>query len=170
MSRLDSHIHQKIAQRDSIDLAARWLRTVPGVVVEFGLGSGRSYAHLRERLPDRQIFCFDRRPLEHPHAPRPAAEHLILGELTRTLDEPAIHRRFVGRVALAHLDLGWGGPEDETVPEYVLSRIHPWLVSGAAVLCDQDLTLEPSWRLRPVDTSREVQHAERYFVYRRLLD
>ena len=60
MSRLDFHIEQKIAQRDSIDLAARELAGHPGWVVEFGLGRGRSYSHLAERFPDREIYAFDR--------------------------------------------------------------------------------------------------------------
>ena len=57
MSRLDFHIEQKIAQRDSIDLAARELAGHPGWVVEFGLGRGRSYSHLAERFPDREILA-----------------------------------------------------------------------------------------------------------------
>jgi len=114
VSRLDSHIRQKIAQRDSIDLAARWLADLPGVVVEFGLGTGRSYSHLVERFPGREVFCFDRRDVTHPRS-RPPAEHLFLGELADLLGDPAIHARLAGRVALAHLDLGSGGPEDELV-------------------------------------------------------
>jgi hypothetical protein len=35
------------------------------------------------------------------------------------------------------------------------------------VLSDQDLTLAPAWRLARVDTRGEVEHAERYHVYRR---
>jgi trans-aconitate methyltransferase len=60
MSQLDFHIEQKIAQRDSIDLAARRLAGRPGWIVEFGLGRGRSYSHLVARFPDREIYCFDR--------------------------------------------------------------------------------------------------------------
>jgi hypothetical protein len=166
VSRLDSHIRQKIAQRDSLDLAARWLGDAPGVVVEFGLGSGRSYSHLIERFPGREVLCFDRRNVAHPDA-RPPAECLVLGELADVLEDPGLHARLRGRVILAHLDLGSGGPEDDVVPEFVLSRIHPWLRPHALVLSDQDLTLESGWGMEPVDTRAEVQHAERYFVYRR---
>ena len=66
MSRLDLHIEQKIAQRDSIDLAARQLASRPGWVVEFGLGRGRSYSHLAERFPGREIYCFDRELATNP--------------------------------------------------------------------------------------------------------
>jgi len=167
MSRLDSHIRQKIAQRDSIDLAARWLDGTPGVIVEFGLGNGRSYSHLVERFPDHAVFCFDRRNAAHPSS-QPAADHLVLGEFSQVLADPGLHARFRGRVILAHLDLGYGGPEDHVIPEFVVSRIHPWLRPGAVVLSDQELTLEPAWQLAPVDTRAEVAHADRYYVYRRL--
>jgi len=166
MSRLDSHIRQKIAQRDTIDLAARWLAGEEGVIVEFGLATGRSYSHLVERFPGREVFCFDRRDVTHPRS-RPPADRFYVGELVDVLAGPAVHARLTGRVILLHLDLGSGGPEDDEVPEFVLRRVHGWLRPRALVLSDQDLTLEPPWRLERVDTSGPVQHAERYHVYRR---
>jgi hypothetical protein len=165
VSRLDSHIRQKLAQRDAIDLAARWLGDRPGVIVEVGLGTGRSYSHLRERFPGREIVCFDRRDVCHPRC-RPPADCLILGELTQVLRDPRVHARLDRRVMLLHLDLGSGGPEDETLPELVLALAHRWLVDGAIVLSDQDLSLQPEWRLARPDTTDDVQHADRYFVYR----
>ena len=87
MSRLDSHIQQKIAQRDSIDLAARWLAGRTGLIVEFGLGLGRSYSHLTERFAGREVFCFDRRETVHPSS-RPPSGHLILGEFADALANP----------------------------------------------------------------------------------
>ena len=167
MSRLDSHIQQKLAQRDSIDLAARWLAGEDGLIVEFGLGTGRSYSHLSERFPHREIFCFDRLNKTHPRS-RPSADRLFLGEITQVLADPAVHARFTGRVILAHLDLGSGGPEDDVLPELVLDRIHRWLRPGAVVLSDLDLTLESPWQLERVDTTGQVEHADRYYVYRRL--
>lgn len=169
MSRLDSHIQQKIAQRDSINLTARWLAGEEGYIVEFGLGNGRSYSHLREQFPGREIFCFDRLDKTHPRS-RPPNSHLYLGEFPALLADPALHARFTGRVILAHIDIGCGGPEDEVMPELVMSRIHPWLKPGAVVLSDQDLTLEPTWRLERVDATGQVEHAHRYHVYRRRAD
>lgn len=165
MSRLDSHIHQKIAQRDSINLAVRWLAGEEGVIVEFGLSTGRSYSHLLERFPGREIFCFDRLDKTHPRS-RPPADHLYLGEFTEVLTDPTLHARFAGRVILAHIDIGSGGPEDDEVPELLMDRIHRWLKPRALVLSDQDLTLEPAWQLERVDTTGLVEHADRYYVYR----
>jgi hypothetical protein len=136
------------------------------VIVEFGLGGGRSYSHLCERFPRHEIFCFDRSDKTHPRS-RPPASSLFLGEFTEVLARPALHARFAGAVILAHLDIGSGGPEDEILPEQIIERIHPWLKPRAMVLSDQDLTLDPAWGLRPVDTTGHVQYADRYYVYRR---
>lgn len=169
MSRLDSHIRQKIAQRDCIDLAARWLAGAQGVILEFGLGTGRSYSHLRERFPLHDIFCFDR--LDRAHAgSRPPADHLVLGEFPQVLADPANHTRFAGQVILAHIDIGSGIPEDDVMPELILDRVHGWLRPGALVLSDLDLSLEPAWRLDRVDTTGQVESGAGYYVYRRRPD
>jgi trans-aconitate methyltransferase len=98
MSQLDLHIAQKIAQRDSIDLAARRLAGRPGWIVEFGLGRGRSYSHLVERFPGREIYCFDRQHAMDPGGPRPPATHLILGDLAVVLATRRSRRGFRGQV------------------------------------------------------------------------
>ena len=166
MSHLDSHIRQKIAQRDAINLAARWLADRDGLIVEFGLGNGRSYSHLVERFPGREVFCFDRRDAAHPRS-RPPADHFYPGEFAEMLADRRVHARFAGRVIFLHVDVGCGGPEDDVLPELIVERTHGWLVPGAVVLSDQDLTLAPALRLEQVDTRGEVEHAERYHVYRR---
>ncbi len=163
MSRLDSHIRQKIAQRDSINLAAEWLGEAAGLIVEFGLGNGRSYSHLKERFAGREIFCFDRRNVSHPLS-CPPASHLFLGEFSDFLADPALHRRFAGSVILVHLDIG---TEDAVKPEALVGRIQAWLRPGAVVLSDQALRLEPAWLLERIDTTGQVEYAERYYVYRR---
>jgi len=104
MSRLDSFIRRLEAQRACLDLATTLIDDVPGPVLELGLGNGRTYDHLRERLPDRDIFVFDRRVAAHP-ACTPPPDRLILGDLRQTL---ATATRFRGRVALAHMDVASG--------------------------------------------------------------
>ncbi len=166
MSRLDSHIRQKIAQRDCIDLASRMLAGEEGIIVEFGLSTGRSYSHIRERFPGKEIFCFDRVDNTHPLS-RPLAGHLFLGEISDVLEDPAIHARFKEQVFLAHIDIGRGHLEDGSMPEHIMDRIQHWLKPGATVLSDQALRLEPAWHIDPVDTTGQVQHSDRFFVYRR---
>jgi hypothetical protein len=169
MSRLDSHIRQKIAQRDTIDLAAERLSARPGVVLEFGLGQGRSYSHLVERFPGHDVICFDRRDVTPPGW-GPPPERLILGELEAMLADPEVRRRFSGRVLLAHLDLGSGVHEDTRIHHLVAGHIHDWLPAGAWLLSDRPLILVPAWRLRRLETQGRVTHAERYFAYEREAD
>lgn len=168
MSRLESHIRQKIAQRDSIDLAARWLAGEDGLIVEFGLGGGRSYSHLRERFPGREIFCFDRRVFAPPDS-RPPDSHLYVGDLSLLLADPALHARFAGRAMLIHSDIGIGSPEDSVSSHALVDRVHGWLRPRGLLLCDQELSLEPVWGLEPVDVQGHVEHAHRFHVYRRAL-
>ena len=58
MSRLDSFIRRLEAQRACLEYAAGQIRDLPGPVLELGLGNGRTYDHLRELLPEREIFVF----------------------------------------------------------------------------------------------------------------
>ncbi len=74
-------------------------------MLELGLGNGRTYDHLRELFPDRDIYVCERRVAAHPDCV-PPPEMLILGDLRETL--PAARERFGHRVALAHLDVGTG--------------------------------------------------------------
>ncbi len=102
MSRLDSFIRRLEAQRACIDAAAEMIAALEGPVFELGLGNGRTYDHLRERLEGREVFVFERQLAAHPACiPDPA--HLFLGDIHETL--PAAVARFEGRVALIHSDI-----------------------------------------------------------------
>jgi hypothetical protein len=168
MSRLDFHIEQKIAQRDSIDLAARALAARPGWVVEFGLGRGRSYSHLAERFPGREIYCFDRELATNPGW-GPPSDRVVLGDLPTVLAEPAVQARFRGRVILAHLDLAWGDSTDTRLHRLVVERTRDWLLPGAWILSDRAVPLEPSWDLLrlPLPPPDEVAYAHRFYRYAR---
>jgi trans-aconitate methyltransferase len=166
MSRLDLHIEQKIAQRDSIDLAARRLAGRPGWVVEFGLGRGRSYSHLAERFPGREIYCFDRERATNPGW-GPPPDRVVLGDLTTVLADPAVQARFQQRVILAHLDLAWGDSTDTRLHRLVIDRTCEWLLPGAWILSDRAVPLEPGWGLAPLLASAEIGYAHRFHRYER---
>src|SRR5690349_7049989 len=106
MSRLDSFIRRLEAQRTCLGDAARRVETLTGVVLELGLGNGRTFDHLRETCPGREIYVFDRQVAAHPDC-IPAADHLFLGDLTATL-KTARQRLGDGAAALVHVDLGSG--------------------------------------------------------------
>lgn len=143
MSRLESVIRRLQAQRACLGLAADLIEgrggdRVEGVVLELGLGNGRTYDHLREILPKRAIYVFDRQLAAHPEC-RPDADHLFLGEMAETLPQAAA--RFPARAALAHLDIG-GGDISET-ERNIAGLEAPLLVllaPGAVVVSDQPLS------------------------------
>ena len=139
MSRLDSAIRRLEAQRACLELAAGLVAEVPGVVLELGLGNGRTYDHLRETLPAREIFVFERKVAAHPDCV-PDAAHLLLGGFDETL--PVAAERFAGAVALVHGDVGSGRAEVDAEVAALVSRWLPGLLApGAVVACDQVLSL-----------------------------
>src|SRR5688500_14857223 len=93
-TRLDKAIRRLKAQRLVLDWAAAELGAIAGIVLELGLGNGRSYGHLRNRLPEREIFVFERQGQVHPDTV-PPERYLILGKLEDTL--PAVQVRFAGK-------------------------------------------------------------------------
>ena len=105
MSRLESFIRRLEAQRACLDLAARMIGALPGNVLEFGLGNGRTYDHLRSLFSSRDIFVFDRQVAAHPDC-IPAADRLFVGDFIDTL--PRAATQLGANSALAHLDVGSG--------------------------------------------------------------
>ena len=79
MSRLDSFIRRMQAQRDCLNDAVRRLADIPGPVLDLGLGNGRTFDHLRETMPDREVFVFDRVVNSNPKS-TPDRDHIFLGE------------------------------------------------------------------------------------------
>lgn len=164
MSRLDSMIGRLMAQRACLDWVASAIGGLPGPVLEIGLGNGRTYDHLRGRLPQREIHVFDRVMAAHPDSV-PPAELLHLGELDHTL--PRAQERIGSGAALAHADLGSGRPEQDRAVAALLSRLLPPLMRhGAFVLSDQELDAAA---LSPERLPDGVPPG-RYFVYRRRTD
>jgi len=104
VSRLDSFIRRLEAQRACLDFAARLIQGLEGDVLELGLGNGRTYDHLRQLFPDRNIYVCERSIAAHPDCVPPAGL-LLLGEMLDTL---RCARMLTDRVVLAHLDPGTG--------------------------------------------------------------
>ncbi|MDJ0684206.1 MAG: class I SAM-dependent methyltransferase [Alphaproteobacteria bacterium] len=139
MTRLDSAIRRLQAQRACLDYACRLIADRPGPVIELGLGNGRTYDHLRARLPGRDIYAFDRQIAAHPDC-IPDEAHMFLGDFTTTLPEAA---RSLGPTAvLAHCDVGSGDADANAALADMLSRLLPGLLGpGAVMICDQDIRI-----------------------------
>jgi hypothetical protein len=160
MTRLDSAIRRLTAQRELLDWATSEIAPT-GLVLEMGLGNGRTYDHLRDRLPGREIYVFERSPAAHP-ASTPPDEYLIVGDIFDTL--PIFTKRFGRRsAALIHTDIGTG---DEDRNCELAKRLSPLLDAllqpGGLLLADRAFTM-PSCS----DICSETGVSKgRYFVYR----
>jgi hypothetical protein len=160
LTRLDKAIRRLEAQRACLDWAVKQIGAIPGIVVELGLGNGRSFDHLRTRLPDREIHVFERSPAAHP-ASTPAADRLIIGNLEDTL--PVARNRFAGSAAFLHSDIGTGDDErNARFAEWLGPHILPLLAPGAIVASDQRLPVLEEFRTKPPEGVGE----DRYYLYR----
>lgn len=160
MSRLDSIIRRLEAQRACLDAAADLIGDDPGPVLEIGLGNGRTYDHLREILPDRAIYAFDRQVAAHPDCV-PDDSHLFLGDIAYTV--PVAVRRLGATARLVHVDIGSGDEaESRARGAWLAAALPPLLAPGAVLLSDQPMA-NPAWE--PLDLPDGVAPG-RYHMYR----
>lgn len=141
-------------------MAARAIAGRPGHVLELGLGNGRTFDHLREILPERDIYCFDRQVAAHPDC-IPDARHLFLGELEETL--PQAQTRLGAGAVLVHVDIGSGDEAaSRALGVWLAERLPPLLAPEAILVADQPL-LHAGWHTHALP---EGVKPGRYFVYR----
>lgn len=160
MSRLDSFIRRLVAQRAAIDFAARSGVIPDGPIFEFGLGNGRTYDHLRQCFPGRDIFVFERHVAAHPLC-IPDSDHLVLGDVETTL--PPFLARLGGRAAFLHFDLGSGiAVSDNALAKRMAPVLRQALVPDGLAASDQRLDVDGWDPLPPPDGVAP----ERYFLYR----
>jgi len=161
MSRLDSFIRRLEAQRACLDEAVRAIAGIPGIVLELGLGNGRTYDHLRTALPCRRVVVFERDPQPHPECWPPEGD-LIIGSLETTLLDAA--QRWPNGAALVHSDIGTGdAARNQRVAAELSRRLPALLVPGGMVVSDQQLSAAA---LEPLAPPSGVA-SDRYFIYRR---
>jgi hypothetical protein len=160
VSRLDSAIRRLQAQRACLEVAAELVHDVPGPVLELGLGNGRSFDHLRELMPERNIFAFDRQLAAHP-ACIPDAQHLIIGDFADTL--PVALKRIGAPAALVHADTGTGEAErNARLAAWLGPRIMALMAPMGVILSDQELV---GIDAKPLALPDDVRPG-RYFFYR----
>ncbi len=121
MSRLESFIRRMTAQRDILDDLVTRLADVPGPILEFGFGNGRTYDHLRRRFPGRRVIVFE--SVVVPDLPLlPPAEDFVVGDIRETATGVPD-----GAAALIHADLESGRAEGD-------ARLESWLPALVARL------------------------------------
>ena len=148
MSRLEEFTNRFLSQAAAINHAATMLTDVPGIIVELGLGKGRTFDHLRERFPDREIYVFDRElSCEKEYAPPP--EYWVFGEIRETL--PAFCDKFKGKVAFAHSDIGTRDRQkDMPLTNFVVSQLRVLLTQDRAMLASDRPMESDQWRELPL--------------------
>jgi S-adenosyl-L-methionine methyltransferase len=160
VSRLDSFIRRLEAQRACLDMAAELADGLDGPALELGLGNGRTYDHLRELCPERQIYVCERTVAAHPDCV-PPPEFLLLGDMRDTLR--AAREWLEGRIALAHLDPASGDvAASRALAEELVPLIVPLLRQGAVLVSEPSIAAPELVRLEPP----EGVAAGRYNLYR----
>lgn len=157
MSRLDSMRRRLSAQIDGLNWAADFIADLHGDVLELGLGNGRTYDHLREKLPQRRIWVIDRVLQPHPSC-IPPEDDFLLGEADQMLENLALTG---AKMALAHYDFGFGVKALDVEEGGRLSPlILPLMQPGGLVVSQQPLI-----GFEQV-TGPETIDPERYLFYR----
>jgi hypothetical protein len=161
LSRLDSFIRRLEAQRACLDNAAQLIDALPGNVLEFGLGNGRTYDHLREKLRARDIYVFERQVAAHPDC-IPPADRLFLGDFLTSL--PKAIQQLGQETALANLDIGSG---DEAASQQLARTMTPFVLQllkpGGVLISDQPIA-DP--QLEAINLPAGIKPG-RYFLQRR---
>lgn len=145
MTELEWAVIRIRAQIQLLDWAAQdLLHDEAPRVLELGLGNGRTYDHLRQRLPKARIDVFDRE-MKGKLSSRPPDDHFFEGELDETLASYVPK----GETALIHADLGTGDPEHETkIAAMLVDKLPPLardrcLVISSTELVDDAFAPEP---------------------------
>ncbi|MEQ9692967.1 class I SAM-dependent methyltransferase [Shimia sp. SDUM112013] len=161
MSRLDVFINRMVSQRACLDFAIEQTRGMTGPVFELGLGNGRTFDHMRERMPERDIFVFERKVESNP-ASTPDAEMTILGDVRETL--PQSLERFGPTAQLIHADLGGHNLEkNDRFAREISPLVEPMLAVGGLMVSSDKMYFSALTEL-PLP---EGAVAGRCFVYRR---
>ncbi len=161
MSRLDSFIRRMTSQKTLLEFLVDKVNEVDGPILELGLGNGRTYDHLREIYPNKEIFVFDFAMDCHPSC-APDAHHMILGNIRDTL--VFCGPRIGAKASFAHIDIGSADPtNDLATASWLAPSIDAHMAVGGIILCALELSLPNYETLKKPDGI----HRGRYHIYRK---
>lgn len=160
-SRLDLFIDRMVSQRACLDFAIAETSEMDGPVFELGLGNGRTYHHMRNRIRGRDIHVFERAVASHPDS-TPPEEMTILGDVIETL--PATLARMGDVASLIHADLGGHNREkNDLFARKISPLVEPMLAPGGMMVSSDRMYFAD---LVELDLP-EGAVPERCFVYQR---
>lgn len=103
-----------------------------GPVFELGLGNGRTFHHMKSKMPGRDIYVFERAIASHPES-TPAEDMAILGDVRDTL--PATLEKMGPVARLIHADLGGHSLEKNDIFAREISPVvEPLLAIGGLMV------------------------------------
>lgn len=142
-SLLERMINRLTVQRDVLDWGRAEVDGMAGLVLEVGLGKGRTYDHLCRLFPRRDILAFDL-GVRVPADLMPDPDRLFVGDFRETLAWTA--ERFGRCARLAHADFGsTDRNHDHGQAEWLAPLLDLLVMSGGIVLSDRPLE-GPGWR------------------------
>ena len=160
MSRLDSFIARMQAQRSCLNFLKPAIDALTGPILEVGLGNGRTYDHLRDLFPGRDIYVFERKVAAHPDC-IPPDDRLFLGDADKSI--PVAARTLGASAALIHTDLGTGDhAANMAMGKWLGPALDALAGPGSYILANQPIEVAP-WRRQPDPPGVPK---ERYFLYR----
>jgi len=160
MSRLDSFIARMQAQRDCLNFLKPAIDALGGPILEVGLGNGRTYDHLRDLFPGRDIYVFERKVAAHPDC-IPPDDRLFLGDADKSI--PVAAKKLGATAALIHTDLGTGDHAANTaMGKWLGPALDSLAGRGGYILANQPLIVA-RWQRQPEPPGVPK---DRYFLYR----
>jgi len=164
-TRLERFISRVVGQRACIDAASTATQALRGVVWEVGLGNGRTYDHLRDRLAGRDIVVFDRQVASHPDC-IPPTDMVRLGDFRETVTAEAM--RSAGKVVVIHADVGSGNVDaSRALGRWLTPLFVQALAPGGYLVGDQPMD-GPALESIALDTVGAGDlPSDAYFIYRR---
>lgn len=158
--RLEQMIERLVTQKACLDYAANIISNVPGLILEIGLGKGRTFDHLRSLFPERELYAFDR----DVHAPAdvvPEKGYLILGDFRKSL--PGAVTKIGRNAALIHADIGSeNAATDRALAEVILPSVIQMVKFEGLIVADRELC---STGLIPISLPPGAGQFS-YFIYR----
>jgi hypothetical protein len=150
-----------VSQRACLNHAATLTADMQGPVFELGLGNGRTYHHMIEIMPDRDIYVFERAVASHPDS-TPPEDKVMLGDVYDTL--PAALARFGPTASLIHADLGGHNlKKNDAFARAVSPVVEPLLAPGGLMVASDRMYFE---NLKEIELPPEAVPG-RCFIYQR---
>ena len=161
MSRLDLFIDRMVSQRACLNHAAARTANLEGPVFELGLGNGRTYHHMCEIMPQRDIYVFERAIASHPDS-TPPDDRVLLGDVFETL--PQAFETFGASARLIHADLGGhNAQKNDAFARKVSPLIEPLLAKGGLMVSSDRMYFDT---LTEIDLPPDAVQG-RCFIYQR---